>query len=80
MSAGVPAGASMANQELNSKPARPDSLTVGASGYCGRRLGVLTAMSLTRWPLIKALTVASPWNATATSPAATPMPACVAPL
>jgi hypothetical protein len=37
MSFGVPAGAISANQELNSKPGRPDSETVGTSGTaaCG---------------------------------------------
>ncbi|MFM2066547.1 MAG: hypothetical protein RLZZ584_1456 [Pseudomonadota bacterium] len=64
MSAGVPAGASRANQELNSKPTRPDSPTVGTSAYCGRRLGVETASSLTRLLLVSEFTVARPWKAT----------------
>src|SRR6185436_18210801 len=80
ISGGVPAGASTANQELNSNPGRPDSDTVGTSGYCGMRLGVVTATSLTLLPRTSELTVASPWKATGTSAPATPTAACVAPL
>ena len=56
----LPAGAMMANHELNSKPAKPDSPTVGTSGNCGKRLGVLTANKRSLPAFTKALTVAMP--------------------
>jgi hypothetical protein len=60
---GVPAGAISANQELNSKPGKPDSATVGTSGNCGMRRCVVTPIRRSLPPLISELTVAIPWNA-----------------
>ena len=47
--AGVPAGAIRPNQEIASKPGRPDSATVGRSGRTGERLSEVTA-SPRSWP------------------------------
>ena len=43
MAGGVPAGAMRPLQELTSKPASPDSISVGTSGSCGRRCVPATA-------------------------------------
>src|SRR3954451_12983948 len=80
MAPGVPAGAIIANHELNSNPGRPDSDTVGTSGNCGRRFGVVTPMSRSLPAFTSELTVAMPWKAPSTSLPATPIAACVAPL
>ena len=47
--AGVPAGAISPNQEIASKPGRPDSASVGRSGMIGVRLSEVTA-SPRNWP------------------------------
>ena len=67
MSLGVPAGAMMANQELNSKPGTPDSDTVGTSGNCGRRFGVVTPTRRSLPAATSEAVVAMPWNAAFTS-------------
>ena len=81
MSFGVPAGAMTANHELNSKPGRPDSDTVGTSGNCGRRARRRDADQ----PQLAAANQRgrpSPGPGTPPAPrrAATPIAACVAPL
>src|SRR5438045_9013411 len=80
MGLGVPAGAITATQELNSKPGKPDCETVGTSGNCGMRCGVVTPISRTLPARTSEFTVAMPWNAACTSLPATPIAACVAPL
>ena len=80
LSRGVPAGATIANQELNTKPGNPDSDTVGTSGNCGRRRSVVTPISRSWPPRTNAATVPKPWKPTGTCPAATSVAACVAPL
>jgi len=77
---GVPLGATIANQELKKKSGRPDSLTVGTSGYCASRCGVDTASRRSLPAAISEVTVPRPWKAASTSPPATAMAAGVAPL
>ena len=82
ISFGVPAGAMIANHELNSKPGKPDSDTVGTSANCGRRCGVVTPISLQ--PCRRCTSEVDRREALEGAPAprppATPTAACVAPL
>ena len=80
ISFGVPAGARIANHELKKNPGRPDSETVGTSGNCGNRFGVVTPISFSELPRTNAATVPRPWKPTGICPAATSVAACVAPL
>ncbi len=69
------------NHELNSKPGSPDSATRRHVGKLRQALGRRHADAAAPCPRAPgSSTVAMPWNATGTSPPATPSAACVAPL
>ena len=76
----VPAGATMAKKELNSKPGRPDSEIVGASANCGWRAFIGTPIRRSLPPRTSEAMVASPCKVAGTWPAATSVAAWVAPL
>ncbi len=66
--AGVPLGASRANQVVDISLGAPSSAMVGTSGRAGERCGAITPMARTRPALTCAAMPGMSWNISCSSP------------
>src|ERR1039458_8056329 len=80
ISGGVPAGAITPPHDTDSKPGRPDSVTVGTSGSEGIRLALVTAIARSLPDLTFGIAAIAVGNATAMAPDITSVRLGVSPL